>query len=132
MGTNNSYPDIRLGSTNGNNLAIATTAGAFSSSSAVNDMVLRSINRLILQSGSGGYGVLIDTSNNVNMKGKLIVNGRVGISNTNPQSMLHLGNCEVFGSAPVIIFGKNNGPGFRNAFMGYSETFYFFNWRLWR
>jgi hypothetical protein len=52
-------------------------------------------------------------------------NGRVGISNTNPQSMLHLGNCEVFGSAPVIIFGKNNGPGFRNAFMGYSETFYF-------
>jgi hypothetical protein len=39
--------------------------------------------------------------------------------------MLHLGNSEVFGSAPVIIFGKNNGPGYRNAFMGYSETFYF-------
>jgi len=82
-------------------------------------MVIRSINRLILQSGGGSYGILIDTNNNVNM------NGRVGISNTNPQSMLHLGNCEVFGSAPVIIFGKNNGPGFRNAFMGYSETFYF-------
>ena len=28
-------------------------------------MVLRSINRLILQSGSGGYGILIDASNNV-------------------------------------------------------------------
>ena len=52
-------------------------------------------------------------------------NGRIGIQNTNPQSMLHLGNCEVFGSAPVIVFGKNNGPGFRNAFMGYSESFYF-------
>jgi hypothetical protein len=28
-------------------------------------MVLRSINRLILQSGSGGYGILIDASNKV-------------------------------------------------------------------
>jgi hypothetical protein len=27
--------------------------------------------------------------------------------------MLHLGNCEVLGSAPVIVFGKNNGPGVR-------------------
>jgi hypothetical protein len=51
--------------------------------------------------------------------------GRIGVANTNPQSMLHLGNCEVFGSAPVIVFGKNNGPGFRNAFLGYSESFYF-------
>ncbi len=29
MGTDNVYPDIHLGSTNGNNLAIATTAGLF-------------------------------------------------------------------------------------------------------
>ncbi len=28
--------------------------------------------------------------------------GRVGISNTSPQSMLHLGDCSVSGSAPVI------------------------------
>ncbi len=54
-----------------------------------------------------------------------ITNGRrIGVANTNSQSMLHLGNCEVLNSAPVIIFGKNNGPGFRNAFMGYSESFY--------
>jgi hypothetical protein len=51
MGIDNLYPDIRLGSTNGNNLAIATIAGSFSTSSAVNEMVLRSLNRLILQSG---------------------------------------------------------------------------------
>jgi hypothetical protein len=51
--------------------------------------------------------------------------GRIGVANTNPQSMLHLGNCEVLNSAPAIIFDKNNGPGFRNAFMGYSESFYF-------
>jgi hypothetical protein len=71
MRFDNLYPDIRLGSTNGNNLAIATAAGAFSSSSAVNDMVLRSLNRLILQSGGGSYGILIDTNNNVNVNGVL-------------------------------------------------------------
>ncbi len=65
MGNNNSYPDLQLGSTNGNNLGIATTAGDFSTSSAVNDMVIRSLNRLILQSGGGGYGILIDAANNV-------------------------------------------------------------------
>jgi hypothetical protein len=56
MGTNSLYPDIRLGSANGNNLGIAATAGAFSSSSAVNDMVIGSINRLILQPGGGVGG----------------------------------------------------------------------------
>jgi hypothetical protein len=54
---------------------------------------------------------------------KITNGGRIGVANTNPQSMLHLGTCEVLNSAPVIIFGKNNGPGFRNAFMGYSESF---------
>ena len=40
--------------------------------------------------------------------------------------MLHLGNCTVLNSAPVIVFGKNvNGTGFRNAFMGYTDTFFF-------
>ena len=51
--------------------------------------------------------------------------GRVGIGNTSPQSMLHLGNCTVAGSAPVIIFGKNTGGGARNAFMGYTDSFFF-------
>jgi hypothetical protein len=47
IGLNNSYPDLRLGSANGNHLGIAITAGAFSNSSGVNDMVVRSINKLI-------------------------------------------------------------------------------------
>ena len=52
--------------------------------------------------------------------------GRVGISNNAPLSMLHLGNCEVANSAPVIVFGKNvSGTSFRNAFMGYTDTFFF-------
>ena len=52
-------------------------------------------------------------------------NGRVGISNSDPQSTLHLGNCTVANSAPVIIFGKNINGGFRNAFMGYTDSFFF-------
>ncbi len=59
MVIDNLYPDIRLDSTNGNNLAIATTAGSFSGSSAVNDMVLRSLNRLMLQLGGGSYGIFM-------------------------------------------------------------------------
>ncbi len=39
--------------------------------------------------------------------------------------MLHLGNCTVANSAPVIIFRKNTGGGFRNACMGYTDTFFF-------
>ncbi len=39
--------------------------------------------------------------------------------------MLHLGNYEFVGSAPVIIFGKKKGGGNRNAFMGYSDSFFF-------
>jgi hypothetical protein len=45
IGLNNSYPDLRFGSANGNNIGIATTATAFSNSSGVNDMVIRSINK---------------------------------------------------------------------------------------
>jgi hypothetical protein len=59
-------------------------------------------------------------------KMRIVRNGRVGISNTNPQSMLHWGNCEVLNSVRVIVFGKIvNGTGFRNAFMGYTDNFFF-------
>jgi hypothetical protein len=61
----------------------------------------------------------------VNNGGTSIFTGKIGVSNLFPQSMLHLGNCEVVGSAPVIIFGKNTGGGSRNAFMGYSDSFFF-------
>ena len=34
------------------------------------------------------------------------MHGNVGIGNTNPLYMLHLGNCTVANSAPVIFFVK--------------------------
>jgi hypothetical protein len=45
--------------------------------------------------------------------------------NDEAQSMLHLGNCEVVGSAPVMIFGKNTGGETRNALMGYTDSLFF-------
>ena len=74
VGNNNSYPDFQLGSANGYNIAIATTAGAFSSSAQAGDMVIRSIEtkRLILQSnGGGGAGIIIDSANNTTISGSL-------------------------------------------------------------
>ena len=72
--------------------------------------------------------VIFSANNDTSFTPQLTLNtttGRVGIQNNNPQSMLHLGNCEVVGSAPVIIFGKNTGGGARNAFVGYSDSFFF-------
>jgi hypothetical protein len=56
---------------------------------------------------------------------RITQNGRVGIANSNPLAMLHLGNVDVEGSSPVIVFGKRAGGGVRNAFIGYNDTFYF-------
>jgi hypothetical protein len=47
------------------NLARAGVAGEYSTSAAINDIVLRSGNKLILQSGTGASGIMIDTANNV-------------------------------------------------------------------
>jgi hypothetical protein len=61
----------------------------------------------------------------VNGGGASIFSGKVGIVNAFPQAYLHLGNVEVVGSNPAIIFGKNTGSGSRNAYIGYTDTFFF-------
>lgn len=61
---NAGIPNIQLGGTNGHNLGVATAAGYFSASAIAGDMILRSRNKLILQSGTTA-GIIIDTSNNV-------------------------------------------------------------------
>ena len=40
----------------------------------------------------------------ISTRGCALVGTYLGISNSTPQSILHLGNCTVPGSAPVIIF----------------------------
>ncbi len=75
---------------------------------------------------NGWDGISFCTGSNTRSERMKITSaGRVGIANVTPQSMLHLGNCIVVNSAPVIVFGKNvNGTSFRNAFMGYTDTFF--------
>ncbi len=67
------------------NSGIAGGAGNYSSSAAANDMILRTLTgtRLILQSGSGGHAILINSSNNI------------GIQNTAPWIDSNIGDCSV-------------------------------------
>ena len=55
--------NIQLTSTNGNNIAIPSTAGFFSTAAVANDFVIRSIQSLLLQCGGGNYGLKIGTNN---------------------------------------------------------------------
>jgi len=88
-------------------------------------------NSIFKTAATGDMGLTVNNGNilfNVNGAERMRINnsGRIGVANTNPQSMLHLGNCEVINSAPVIVFGKNvNNTGFRNSFMGYTDSFFF-------
>jgi hypothetical protein len=54
---------LQLSSTNGNNIGVATTPNQFSTSAATGDMVIRSIQKLLLQSGSGNSAITIGTNN---------------------------------------------------------------------
>ncbi len=90
IGQNDDYPDLRLGSANGNNLGIATNASGFSSSSAAGGMVLRSLNRLLLQSGGNAYAIIIDTDNYVNINNRLNIAGTANIYNGSPQGFANM------------------------------------------
>jgi hypothetical protein len=59
-------------------LSRVTIAGQLSTGSAVNDTILRSTNKLVLQSGTASPAIVINTNNNV------------GIGTTNPNANLHL------------------------------------------
>jgi hypothetical protein len=73
------------------NLARAGVTGEYSTSAAINDIVLRSGNKLILQSGVGAAGVVIDTANNV------------GIGTINPSVRLDIiGNVKIQSSRVAI------------------------------
>ena len=55
--------NIQFTSTNGNNIAIPSNAGFFSTSSASGDMVIRSIQTMYLQTGIGAHAIKIPTTN---------------------------------------------------------------------
>lgn len=106
---------IQFGATNGNNLALPSGDGFFSSSALAGDMVLRSINRLHLLSGSGASAITINTNNNV------------GIGITNSFAPLCIGSPLVNGSDGHLVLSKRNlaGNAFRNFRMGIDDNFFF-------
>jgi hypothetical protein len=99
----NTSRSIFWGGTN-SNLARAGVAGEYSTSAGINDIVLRSGNKLILQSGVGAAGVVIDTANNV------------GIGITNPSVRLDInGNVKIQASRVAI---QSSGFAINNNYMG--------------
>jgi hypothetical protein len=57
--------NIQFGTTNGNNLTLVDTNGFFSTSATAGDMVLRSINNLLILSGTGTPSITINAANYV-------------------------------------------------------------------
>jgi hypothetical protein len=130
MGSDNLYPDIRLGSANGNNIAIATAAGSFSSSAAINDMVLRSKNRLLLQSGEGSAGIIIATNNNVGIGTSTGINNifqigdgaRLRISNgSNDYTIIGSKDVDDSANTSIEIYG-NTHPSFPGKIYYFATT----------
>ena len=87
---NANTPNIQMGAVNGHNLGVAVSAGYFSLSATSNDLILRSMNNLLLQSGTGASAITISTANNVgintatNINTNLYVYGTTGISHSGP------------------------------------------------
>ena len=74
IGNNNNYPDLQIGNINGNNVAVATGAGSFSTSTSAGDMVIRSLNKLLLLSGGGVAPFCINTNNFIQLgKGLTVI-----------------------------------------------------------
>jgi hypothetical protein len=87
-------------------LGRANGSGDFSSSAVAGDLVLRSVGKLILQSGTGIGAIVIDTSNNINIDSGILYidasNNNVGIGTTQPNKKLHVtGDTRIEGSLIV-------------------------------
>jgi hypothetical protein len=102
---------------NGYNLGIAGATGNYSSSAAANDMILRTIanTKLILQSGSGGAGIIIDSANNTSILGTLSFGSRT------PDFLIYLyGTTYGFGINPNTL--RYNSENFHRFYTGATNT----------
>jgi hypothetical protein len=87
-------------------LGRANGPGDYSSSAVAGDLVLRSVGKLILQSGTGIGAIVIDTSNNINIDSGILYidasNNNVGIGTTQPNKKLHVtGDTRIEGNLTV-------------------------------
>ena len=104
---NKTNANIQLGGTNGNNFAIPSANGYFSTSALAGDMVIRSINNLHLLSGGGVPAITIRATNN-----------NVGIATTDPETKLDV-NGSILLRTALATSGGTGGIFFRN---GYTST----------
>jgi hypothetical protein len=96
------------------NLARAGVAGEYSTSAAINDIVLRSGNKLILQSGTGASGIMIDTANNVYIGASTNSSDDGNVNIAIPDSTFYVRGPRTIGSTTNISFrggleGNSNG-----------------------
>jgi hypothetical protein len=109
----NTSTGLLWGGTN-SSLARAGVVGQYSTSSAVNDIILRSGNRLLLQSGTGAVAMVIDTSNNVFIGTSTNSSDDGNVNIAIPDSTFYVRGPRTIGSTTNISFrggleGNNNG-----------------------
>ncbi|MBU6327345.1 MAG: tail fiber domain-containing protein [Verrucomicrobia bacterium] len=81
-------------------LGVATTAGQWSTSSSVNDLILKSeSSKVIIQSGAGAAGITIDTSNNIST------------NNLSANVLTARGSSTTHSQGAFLEWSKNSGEG---------------------
>lgn len=125
--------NLQLNSVNGNNVAIATGAGSFSTSAATGDMVIRSIQKLILQSGTGKAAMVIGANNNIALgidtatTYPITIGSSTGGTQTGPLPTYALAGVSIYagnqtpGLNPFVVLGIMNTTAFAGGFYLYSD-----------
>ena len=125
--------NLQLNSVNGNNVAIAPGASAFSTSAATGDMVIRSIQKLILQSGSAKAAMVIGTNNNIALgidtatTYPITIGSSTGGTQTAPLPTYALAGVSIYagnqtpGLTPFVVLGIMNTTAFAGGFYLYSD-----------
>lgn len=86
-------------------VGVATTAGKFSTSSVTNDLVVKSVvGKVILQSGNGAAGIIIDTSNNISTN-------NLSANSLSASYLAARGSSTTHSQGAYLEWNKNSGDG---------------------
>ncbi|NQX02334.1 tail fiber domain-containing protein [bacterium] len=108
-------------------LGFATNAGAWSTYSSINDVVLRSdSSKVIIQSGAGAAGLVIDSTNKVGIgtaapAGKFAISETTGTAATSGVGSIVLDHENAGGASSIVFRSKNNRDGGDYGFIQYQD-----------